>query len=345
MIEDLLGRARQRGYPLIIAELGAKYAPVPDILKAASLARDAGADVVKFQSFTAEAVATPGASFLDKDGNDIPQTEFFRRYQLNHEDHRALVEGCQSYGIPWFSTPSCPGDVELLERFSPICYKTGSDDLTNLLLLRAIARTRRSVILSTGMSTLHEVERAVDTVVAAGGRVAAVLHCVTSYPSPVEEANLRAIETLRTHLKLPIGLSDHTQGAYTSVLATMLGAEVIEKHFTPDHALKLPDDEVSLDPREWKYLVDQVALVPKALGDGIKRVQNAELKWHRVARKSLFASRDIAAGSSISEADLMVLRPLLGIPAEEIDSVVGRSVARRVLKGEPLHWDLLQPIR
>lgn len=342
MIGDLLARARARGYPVIIAELGAKYLPVPGMLRAAALARESGADVVKIQSFMAETIATPGASFRDKDGNEISQKEYFRRYQLDDADHAALVEGFRSQGIPWFSTPSSPADVDRLERHSPVCYKTGSDDLTNVRLLRAIARTRRPVILSTGMSTLGEIERAVETVGSAGGSVAAVLHCVTAYPSRVEDANLRVIQTLRERLALPIGLSDHTAGAYTSVLATLLGAEVIEKHFTPDHALALPDDEVSLDPAEWADLVTQVALVPKALGDGVKRVQEAEQKWRREARKSLFAARDLAAGAILAEADLLVMRPLSGIPAEEIDRVVGRKLSRPVATGEPLQWDLLQ---
>jgi N,N'-diacetyllegionaminate synthase len=336
--DEILAQARVRGFPLVIAELGAKSAPLPEILSTAKLACEAGADMVKFQTFNADNVTTEDAVFRGSDGSEVSQKDYFRRYQFSPEEHHQLIEGCRRANIPWFSTPSSPADVDLLEMFEPTCYKTGSDDLTNLILLRAIARTSKPVLLSTGMSDIEQVERAVATVLAAGGRIGAVLHCVTSYPSRPEDANLRAIQTMRDRLGFPIGLSDHTVNAWTSVLATTLGAEVIEKHFTPDHALKWPDDEVCLDPAEWRDMIEQLRMVPAALGNGIKRIQESEIKWHDAARKSLFATRDLSPGTIISEKDLKVLRPLIGIPVEDVDKLVGCEVRIPVAKGDPITW-------
>jgi len=336
--DEMLAQARTRGFPLIIAELGAKFGPVRQIVSVANQARDAGADMVKFQTYNAEELTTDDAVFRRSDGSEVSQKEYFRQYQFTADEHRELIEECRLAGIPWFSTPSSPADVEFLEKFEPACYKVGSDDLTNLILLRAIARTGRPVLLSTGMSDIDQVERAVTAVLVEGGRIGAVLHCVTSYPCRLEDANLRAIQTMRNRFNVPIGLSDHTTSAWTSILATALGAAVIEKHFTPDHALKLPDDEVCLDPSEWRNMVDQVKLVPATLGDGIKRVRETEIKWRDVARKSLFAVRDLPPGTIIGEPDLKVLRPLVGIPVEDLDDLVGSEVRIAIAKGDPITW-------
>jgi N,N'-diacetyllegionaminate synthase len=337
---SLTASARDRGYPLVVAEIGAKYAALEVLTGAISAARRCGVDLVKFQSFTADAIATPEARMRTPEGRDVSQREFFKQYELSRSDHEALIGFCRHIGIGWFSTPSSRADVDLLEQFAPICYKTGSDDLTNLPLLRYIAQTGRPMVVSTGMSTMAEVEKAVETIRGAGNSAIVLLHCVVSYPSRPEDANLRAIGTLRERFGLPVGLSDHTTDEYTSVLAAAMGAEMIEKHFTPDHALKLQDDEASLDPEAMARLVQRVALVPKALGDGVKRVQDAEKTWRAAARKSLFAARDIAAGEPIRMEDLVVLRPAVGIGADDIEKVLGRRTRRAMRTGDPFTPDV-----
>ncbi len=333
--------ARFATRPVIIAELGAKYAPMDVIERTIVAAKRAGADLVKFQTYRADTLATPGSTFTLEDGAVVSQHDFFARYELTLEDHERIDACCREHGIGWLSTPSHGDDVALLERFDPIAYKTGSDELTNLSFLRLIAEKGRPMIVATGMSTLAEVERAVAAIVATGNEQLVLLHAVTSYPSTIESANLRAIETLARAFGFPVGLSDHTVDELTSVLATALGAAVIEKHVVLDHALGLPDDQASLDPEELARLVERVRLTPRALGDGIKRPQASELKWRSAARKSLHATRNIARGEVILEGDVTVRRPAQGIAPEHLEVVLGRSAQQAILAGAAISWDMV----
>lgn len=327
--------------PLIIAEIGAKYAGMDIIKQMVKAARDCGADMVKFQTYRAETISTPGSVFTMEDGSQVSQYDFFKSYELTLEDHRELDAFCRELGIAWLSTPSHPEDVELLETFDPVAYKTGSDDLTNLPFLRCIAEKGRPMLVSTGMCTLGEVERAVETILSTGNRDLILLHCVVSYPSRIEDANLRAIETLARAFGLPVGLSDHTTDEFTSVLATQLGARVIEKHFTLDHALNLPDDQASLDPAAFARLVERVRLVPAALGDGVKRILPTEEKWRKAARKSLFTTDAIAEGTVIEARHLTIRRPSDGIHPHHLELVLGRRAGRAIPADTLLAWDML----
>lgn len=327
--------------PVIIAEIGAKYAGMDVIRQMIHAARDCGADLVKFQTYRAETISTPGSWFTMEDGSRVPQFDFFKAYELSRADHEEIDAYCRELGIGWLSSPSHPEDVELLETFDPPAYKTGSDDLTNLAFLRAIAEKGRPMIVSTGMCTLGEVEKAVETILAAGVRDLILLHCVVSYPARAEDANLRAIETLQRAFGLPVGLSDHTVDELTSVLAAAMGAVVIEKHFTLDHALKLPDHQASLDPEAFARLVERVRLTPKALGDGVKRILPTEEKWRTAARKSLFAAVDIDEGETIGAGHLAIRRPSEGLHPHLLDVVVGRRAARAIPAGALIGWDML----
>lgn len=326
--------------PLIIAEIGAKYAEMPVIKQMILGAKEAGVDLVKFQTFCAGTIAAPGAMFVMDNGDEVSQFEYFRSYELTEADHREIDTYCQSIGIGWISTPSHPDDITLLETFDPPAYKTGSDDLTNLQLLRRIARTGKPIIVSTGMSTLDEVANAVDTIRGVGNNEIVLLHCVVSYPSRAEDANLRAITTMRDAFGLSVGLSDHTTDEFTSVVATTLGATVIEKHLTLDHALKLPDNEASLDPAAFKRLVERVKMVKASLGDGKKSFTEKERQWRQVARKSLFASRDLRAGEQLTEDSIAIRRPGNGISPLQLDSIIGRTLTRDVPAGAPLALDM-----
>lgn len=328
-------------HPLIIAELGAKYAALHVMKEMVTSAKAAGADLVKFQTYQAGTIATPGSVFTFEDGSKVSQFEFFKAYELSLEDHQELDACCRNAGIGWISTPSHPDDVDLLERFSPIAYKTGSDDLTNLGFLRHIAERGRPMIVSTGMCTLAEVEKAVQTIQGVGCPELILLHCVVSYPARVEDANLRAIDTLRRTFGIPIGLSDHTADEFTSVLAAQMDVAVIEKHFTLDHALKLPDHQASLDPVQFKTLVDRVRLVPKAMGDGVKRILPTEEKWRVAARKSLFSARGIRAGETIAPGDVVVRRPSDGIHPHDIDRIVGRTAKCDIPANTLFNWDMV----
>jgi sialic acid synthase SpsE len=192
------------------------------------------------------------------------------------------------------------------------------------------------------MSTLADIEGAVNAIQKVGNLHTILLHCVVSYPSRPEDANLRAITTLQRAFGLPVGLSDHTQNEFTSVLAAQMGACMIEKHFTLDHALKLPDHEASLDPVQWKRLVDQVRLVPTVLGDGVKRVAATEEKWRVAARKSIVSIRSIRRGQKISADDLAIRRPSGGMPPGELSRVVGLVARDDIAAGTVLSPDMLK---
>jgi N,N'-diacetyllegionaminate synthase len=336
-----LERADARGYPVIVAEIGAKYAPIEVMKKMIRAAHDCGADLVKFQTYRAENIAVENSFFTFDDGRRVSQFEFFKAHELSPEDHRELIAFCHDVGIGWLSTPSHPTDVELLEPFDPIGYKVGSDDLTNLPLLRYICAKRRPIIASTGMSTLHEVEQAVRAIQAASTEALVLLHCTVSYPSKPDDANLKAIDTMRQAFGVPVGLSDHTRDEFTSILATQMGAVMIEKHLTLDHAMKLPDHEASLDPVEFRNFVERVALVPKALGDGIKRVLEAEKNWRAAARKSLYSATDIRKGQVIEPEHLAAKRPGDGIGPELAEQFIGRRALRDIPRGTRLTWDLV----
>jgi sialic acid synthase SpsE len=325
---------------LIIAEIGANYGGMDIVKNMVRSAAGCGVDMVKFQTYRAETIATPGSYFTFEDGSRVSQFDFFKSHEFSRDDHDVLDALCRELNIQWLSTPSHSSDLELLENYDLPFYKTGSDDLTNLPFLRAIAEKGRPMLVSTGMCTLGEIEAAVDTVMATGNRQLVLLHCVVSYPSKAEDANLRVIETLQKAFGLPVGLSDHTQDEFTSILATQMGAVVIEKHFTLDHALKLPDHEASLDPVQFTRLVERVKLVSKALGDGVKRILPTEQKWRQAARKSLFAAVDIPAGTVIAEQHIAIRRPSEGIHPHHLPLVLGRIAKTFIPAGMLIQWDM-----
>ena len=328
------------GAPLIIAEIGANYGGIQVVKQMVRAAAQSGANMVKFQTYRAETISTPGSSFTFEDGSRVPQFDFFRAYELSAADHDVLDGLCKEIGIQWGSTPSHASDLELLGKYDLPFYKTGSDDLTNLPFLRAIAETGKPMLVSTGMCTLGEIGAAVDMILATGNQRLVLLHCVVSYPSRAKDANLRVIETLQKAFGLPVGLSDHTQDEFTSILATQMGAVVIEKHFTLDHALKLPDHEAALDPVQFSRLVERVKLVPNALGDGVKRILPTEKKWRQAGRKSLFAAIDIPAGTVIAERHIAIRRPSEGIHPHYLALVLGRAAKAAIPARTLLQWDM-----
>jgi sialic acid synthase SpsE len=327
--------------PLVIAEIGANYGGIEIVKQMVRAAAGCGVDMVKFQTYRAETIATPGSYFTFEDGSRVSQFDFFKSHEFSKQDHDVLDALCNELDIRWISTPSHFSDLELLEKYDLPFYKTGSDDLTNLPFLRAIAKTGRPMLVSTGMCTLGEIEAAVDTILATGNQQLVLLHCVVSYPSRPEDANLKVIETMQKAFGLPVGLSDHTQDEFTSILATQMGAVVIEKHFTLDHALKLPDHEASLDPIQFSRLVERVKLVSKALGNGVKCILPTEQKWRQAARKSIYSANTIAAGSIIKESDLTLRRPSNGIHPQFMNQIVGRAATNDISPNTLITWDMV----
>jgi sialic acid synthase SpsE len=263
------------------------------------------------------------------------------RLQLDAEAHRRLIQHCRDVGIQFLSSPFDAQSADLLSTMDVPLYKVPSGEITNLPFLQHLARKSKPLILSTGMSTLGEVEEAVQVLQAAGATQLTLLHCVTEYPAPYDAVNLRAMQTLKSAFGLPVGYSDHTAGIEIAVAAVALGAEVIEKHFTLDRSLPGPDHSASLEPIELRQMVRAIRHVEAALGSGIKAPAPCELPNILVARKSVVASRTLATGHQLATRDLEIKRPGNGLAPKFLPALIGRTLRVSVAKDEIIHWEHL----
>lgn len=320
---------------LVIAEAGVNHnGDIAIAKKLIEAAADAGADLVKFQTFVADKLVTGSASKADYQSRTTDagesQRAMLRRLELTPEMHRDLIEHCRSRGIGFFSTAFDLGSLDLLASLGSPMFKIPSGELTNLPYLRKVGAYGKPVILSTGMATLEEVKTAIAALEAAGAQRSdiTVLHCTTEYPTPPADVNLRAMGTLRAECRVAVGYSDHTVGIEIPVAAVALGATVIEKHFTLDRSLPGPDHQASLEPAELKAMVAAIRNVEEALGDGVKRPSKGEASNARVARKSLVAAAAIRSGETFTESNLTVKRPGTGISPMRWDDVIGTSAKR-----------------
>ena len=321
---------------LIIAEAGVNHNG--DLARARQLidvAAEAGADLVKFQTFTADKLVTIHAKKADYQNQTTDAGEsqhaMIRKLELTRDMHEVLIGHCKSRGIQFFSTGFDPESIDLLVELGLNSFKIPSGEITNLPYLRHVGQYGKSVILSTGMATLNEIEATLGILVQAGTpreRIT-VLHCNTEYPTPMVDVNLRAMLTIRDTFGVQVGYSDHTLGIEIAIAAVALGATVIEKHFTLDRNLPGPDHKASLEPEELKAMVVAIRNIEKAMGDGVKRPSPSELKNKSIARKSLVAMRDIREGENFSEDNLMVKRPGTGLSPMRWDEVLGRKAPRR----------------
>ena len=305
------------------------------------------ADAVKFQTFCAASVVSPDApkAAYQKRLTDPGQSQLdmIRGLELNEADFRALSDHCRWRKILFLSTPFDAPSVDLLMRLRVPGFKIASGEVTNLPLLRKIAGTGLPAILSTGMSDLDEVAAAVRALHDGGCLDMALLHCVSNYPAPAEEANLRALQTLMDSFQLPVGYSDHTAGLAVALAAVALGASIVEKHFTVDKTLPGPDHQASLDPAELRALVSGIRAVEACLGDGVKRLMLSEADTRRVARRSLYLACSKRAGDVIAAEDLIALRPADGIDPMQLDQVIGTRLLRDLPAGSKLEWADFHP--
>lgn len=329
----------------IIAEAGSNHdRDVDQARRLIDVAAEAGADAVKFQTFRSDAIVaeTPTrAKYLDgilPDGQSM--SELFRQLELPREWHATLFEHATERGIDFLSTPFDHDAVDLLDGLGVKAFKIATYELWHLPLIRDVASRGRPIICSTGMADMAAVQAAVDVVRETGNDGLILLHCVVNYPPPFADLNLRAIETMRQAFGVPVGWSDHTPGWLAAVIATSLGAAVIEKHFTTDRGRPGPDHRFALEPDELAEMVRAIRDTEAALGDGIKRRAAAEDDLYVTARRSLFAARAIESGAVIGPDDVAVLRPGTGLEVADIDKVVGRTARRRIERHEPLSWDM-----
>ncbi|MDC0608458.1 N-acetylneuraminate synthase family protein [Candidatus Pelagibacter ubique] len=293
----------------IIAEIGAKYGSIGQIIKLIKSVKKIGADAVKFQTYNAKYLSDK-SSLLPLDGKKITQHSFFLKNQLTHNDHKAIIAACKKIKLIWFSTPAHFIDVDYLEKFQPKIYKIGSDDLTNIPLIKYIAQKKKKIILSTGMSDLIDIKKAVKAIEEEGNKKIEILHCVSDYPTEIKNVNLNVIKTLKKNFNYKIGLSDHTNNDLTSILATTMGAEIIEKHIIPSYKLKnWPDAEASLDVSDFGKMIFKLRNIKKAYGSKKKIVFNCEKKWKIKAHKSLYAIKNIKKGELIKPSNILIRRP------------------------------------
>ena len=298
-------------------------------------AAEAGADLVKFQTFSADRLVTGSASKadyqLETTSTSESQHEMIRKLELSREMHEELIAHCKKCGVGFFSTGFDPQSVDLLAELGLDRFKIPSGEITNLPYLRHIGQYGKPVILSTGMARLGEIEAALEVLEASGTpreRVT-VLHCNTEYPTPMADVNLKAMLAIRDALGVQVGYSDHTLGIEVPIAAVAMGATVIEKHFTLDRNLPGPDHRASLEPDELKAMVQAIRNIELALsGDGLKRPSPSESKNLEIARKSLVALVPIKAGEPFTEANLGVKRPGSGISPMRWDEFIGRPANR-----------------
>ena len=330
-----------KGEPIfIVAEIGYNFENVEQAKASIDVAIDAGVDAVKFQTFRAETTSTKDAMFPPEAG-DTSQYEEFKKYEMSEEMHQEIFGYARERSIIAFSTPSHPNDVELLERIGVPAYKIGADDLTNLPYLEYVAKKGLPIILSTGMGTMAEVDDAVSTILSAGNDDLILLHCVSNYPiTEVGYVNLKAIQTMAEAFPVPIGLSDHTTTISVSIAAVALGAVVVERHFTIDKKLPVPDAFFSADPAEMKMIVQGIREIEKALGDGIKKpAPSEEFEMRRETRKSLIATQNIPKGTRLTRDMIIIKRPGTGIEPKFLDLVVGREAKVDIREDEVITWD------
>ncbi|MEP7263432.1 MAG: N-acetylneuraminate synthase [Bacteroidota bacterium] len=331
---------------VVIAEAGVNHNG--DIEMARQLVRvaaDAGADFVKFQTFTADALvsrnAQKAAYQMSHDSADKFQYKMLKDLELSAEQHRILMEECRLSGIGFLSSAFDLNSLEYLNSLSLRYLKIPSGELTNLIYLRKAGSFNQHVLLSSGMCTMKEIEDAISILVQYGTarEQITLLHCNTAYPTPFEDVNLLAIPAMRNHFQLPVGYSDHTPGIEVAVAAVALGASVIEKHFTLNANLPGPDHKASLEPAELAAMIKSIRNIEKALGAAEKKPSSSELHNITIARKSMHLFSDVAAGHIISEADIIMKRPGDGISPMELDHVIGRRFKKALEANHKLQYD------
>jgi sialic acid synthase SpsE len=340
-------RAVGPGHPCyVIAEAGSNHnRDLPTALRLIEVAAEAGADAVKFQTYTAEGLysrRTPDIKYL-KEKNLLEEREsvwdLIKRVEIPWEWHAELARYAAECHITFFSTPFEEAAVDVLEGVGVPAYKIASYEVNHIPLIQCVARTGKPMLISTGMASLGDIERALDAAGAAGARDLMVMHCAVNYPPRFSDLNLRAITTMREAFQIPVGWSDHTPGHTAEVVAVTLGACAVEKHFTLSRDQPGPDHPFALEPDELTAMVTAIRETEDSLGSSVKRVTEAEADLFRLGRRSIVAARDIAAGGEIAREDLAVKRPGFGIPVEALDQIVGRHVASDVAADQVLEWD------
>ncbi|NNM16285.1 MAG: N-acetylneuraminate synthase [Bacteroidia bacterium] len=331
----------------IIAEIGVNHNG--DIKLAKQMIDEAAiakVDAVKFQTYKTEQIVTKSAQQAEyqkiNTKSDQSQFELLKKLELEFEDFIELKKYSEEKGITFLSTAADIESANFLNKINVKAFKIGSGEVTNLPLIKHIAKFNKTIILSTGMSTLKEVNDALSWIKEEGNNDTVLLHCTSNYPCPLNEVNLNAMKTLEKEFSVPVGYSDHTEGIEVSVLAVAMGATIIEKHFTLDKNLPGPDHKASLNYSELTQLVSQIRKTELIMGNFEKVPSEAEIRISKLVRKSLVASKDFKKGEIITMDHLATKRPFTGISPKEINEVIGKKSLKDITKDSIIRWENLQ---
>ena len=334
------------GYPVyIVAEMSANHnRDFNQAVRIIEAAKEAGADAIKIQTFTADTMTinVQNEFFKIKDTiwNGKNLYDLYSEASTPWDWQPKLKEAANKRGLEFFSTPFDPSAVDFLEKLDVPVYKVASFELVDLPLLKRIAKTGKPVIMSTGMASLVDISEAVKVFKESGGNQIALLKCTSAYPAPTEEMNLRTIPNLAKIFDVPVGLSDHSIGIEASIAAVALGACIVEKHFTLSRNLYGPDSSFSIEPEELKTLVTAIRRVEKALGSVCFGTTEQE-KSSIVFRRSLFAVKDIEINEEFTEENVRSIRPGFGLHTRHLEKVIGCKAKTNIPKGSPLDWDMI----
>lgn len=332
----------------IIAEAGVNHnGNINLAYKMVDEAKKAGVDCIKFQTFKTEKIIykeAKKAEYQEKNTeNKETQYEMLKKLELTYDEFKKLKKYCEEKEIMFLSTPDEEESLNfLIDELNMEIVKIGSGEITNYIYLEKIAQKNKPIILSTGMSTLGEVEKSLEIIRKYNNQKITLLHCTTNYPCPVEEVNLKAMLTLKEAFKLDIGYSDHTLGIEVPIAATALGATVIEKHFTLDKNLDGPDHKASLDSLELTKMVEAIRNIEKALGNGIKQPNSSENKIKEVVRRKIIIFKNLKKGHILKEEDLIFKRSNNGIEAEFYKIIIGKKIKRDLKEETIISWDDLE---
>lgn len=329
---------------IIIAEAGVNHNGDLNLaFKLVDAAADAGADYIKFQTFITELIVDKSAKRAEyqiaNSRDDISQYEMIKKLELSFEDFHKINNYCKKRNIKFLTTVADFVSLKKIDDFNLDFIKVSSGELTNILFLRKVAQKKKPIILSTGMATIGEIEIALNVLYSCGiqNNMITVLHCNTEYPTPMEDVNLKAMLTIADTFKIKTGYSDHTLGIEVPIAAAAMGATVIEKHFTLDKKMDGPDHSSSLEPNELKLMISSIRNIEKALsGSGVKYPSKSESKNIPIVRKSIFAEKEILFNELFTEDNLCLKRPGDGIPASDIDKVLGKTAAFTIAKGSKI---------
>ena len=327
----------------VIAEAGLNHGGNKErALALVRAAKWAGADAVKFQTFRADRLASTQPATLSHTKDQPNLQELFKKLELPFDTFRALHKEAKRIGIEFLSTPFDEESADFLDELGVNAFKIASGDITHRPLIEHVARKGKPVLLSTGMSKAEEIEKAIDWMHTQSNDQVVLLHCVSSYPAKLEELNLKSVQYLRDRFGVPVGFSDHSVGTLGSVVATSLGAQVIERHFMIETRGDIPDHAVSMDAKTLRGHIEELRTIGTVLGERGKFATEAESRNKTASRRALYARRPIAIGETIDANMLYALRPATGISPEFFDSVIGKQALMPIEAGAPVQWESIQ---